>query len=64
MNDTRDMIHQPFSRRYGYEALPQAMRLESLSEELRIDLWNLSRRLLLGRYYRKLWINELIRQRS
>lgn len=49
MNDTRDMLHQTFSRRYGYEPLPKAMQLESLSEELRIDLWNLSRRLLLAK---------------
>ena len=49
MNDTRDLIHQPFSRRHGYEPLPKAMRLESLSEELRIELWNCFRGLLIDK---------------
>ena len=49
MNDTRDLLHQPFSRRHGYEPLPKAMRLESLSEELRIELWNCLRSLLMDK---------------
>lgn len=43
------MLHQPFSRRHGYEPLPEAMRLESLSEELRIELWNCLRSLLIDK---------------
>ena len=37
------MLDQPFSRRHGYEPLPEAMRLEHLSEEFRIQIWNLVR---------------------
>ena len=29
-----------FSERYGYRQLPEPMKLEELSEELRVDLWN------------------------
>lgn len=49
MNNTRDTLHQPFSRRHGYEPLPKAMRLGHLSEELRIELWNCLRRLLIDK---------------
>jgi len=37
------MLHQPFSRRHGYEPLPEAMQLERLSDEFRIQIWNLVR---------------------
>ena len=49
MNHTRDVLEQPFSRRYGYEALPEAMRIEHLSDELRIQAWNLMRTLLMDK---------------
>lgn len=48
MNHTRDMLHQPFSRRHGYAPLPEAMRLEHLSEEFRIEIWNLVRSSLIA----------------
>ncbi len=53
MSQTREMLHQPFSRRHGYEPLPEAMQLEHLSRELRIELWNLIRSLLIDKssYY-------------
>ena len=35
-----------FSQRHGYEPLPEAMRLEQLSDDLRRELWNRVRRLL------------------
>lgn len=37
-----------FSQRYGYEPLPQPMRLEELSNDLRRDLWNVLREFLLS----------------
>ncbi|MDE0399357.1 MAG: hypothetical protein OXL96_16295 [Candidatus Poribacteria bacterium] len=37
-----------FSQRYGYEPLPESMRLEYLSEDLRREIWNTVRDLLLG----------------
>lgn len=41
-------MSRTFSQRYGYEPLPEPMKLEKLSKELRIELWNLVRRLLLA----------------
>ncbi len=38
--------HLTFSQRYGYEPLPEPMRLEELSDDLRRELWNLLRRFL------------------
>lgn len=35
-----------FSQRHGYEPLPEALRLEHLSDDLRRELWNRVRRLL------------------
>ena len=32
--------HFTFSQRYGYEPLPEPMRLEHLSNDLRLDLWD------------------------
>ncbi len=37
-----------FSQRHGYEPLPQAMRLEELSDNLRIEIFNAVRSLFLG----------------
>ncbi len=42
------MLDQPFSRRHGYEPLPEAMRLEHLSREFRIQIWNLIRSSLIA----------------
>ena len=36
-----------FSQRYGYEPLPEPMRLEYLSEDIRREIWNAIRGLLL-----------------
>lgn len=38
-----------FSQRYGYEPLPESMRLEYLSEDLRREIWNTVRDVLLER---------------
>ena len=35
-----------FSQRYGYEPLPEPMRLEELSDDLRREIWNSARRFL------------------
>ena len=32
--------HLPFSQRYGYEPLPESMRLGELSDDLRREIWN------------------------
>ena len=48
-NDRGDSTnHLTFSQRYGYEPLPEPMRLEEISVDLRRDLWNTIRNLLLG----------------
>ena len=36
-----------FSRRYGYEPLPEPMRLEEISDDLRREIWNEFRSLLM-----------------
>ena len=36
-----------FSQRHGYESMPEQMRLEELSDDLRREIWNQTRRLLL-----------------
>ena len=38
-----------FSQRYGYEPLPKPMRLEELSSDLRVEVWNEVRQFLLGK---------------
>ena len=48
-----------FSQRHGYESIPEQMRLEELSDDLRREIWNEARRLFflmrksspLGTYY-------------
>ena len=49
MNHPRETLHQPFSRRHGYEPLSEAMRLEHLSREFRIQIWNLIRSSVIDR---------------
>ena len=49
--------HLTFSQRYGYESIPEPMRLEQISSDLRRELWNAVRELILskrsfrGRYF-------------
>lgn len=42
------MLDQSFSRRHGYQPLPEAMRLGHLSDEFRIQTWNLVRSALMA----------------
>ena len=35
-----------FSQRYGYEPLPEPMRLEELASDLRREIWNAVREML------------------
>ena len=39
--------HLSFSQRYGYEPLPEPMRLEKISEDVRREIWNAIRERLL-----------------
>ena len=50
MNNNRDQSEDylTFSQRYGYEPLPVSMQLEELSDDLRRELWNVTRKLLLS----------------
>lgn len=47
MGNDESTRHLTFSQRNGYEALPKAMRLEELSDDLKREIWNIVRRLLL-----------------
>ena len=40
--------HLTFSQRYGYEPVPEPMQLEKLSDDLRRELWNAMRGLLIS----------------
>ena len=40
--------HLTFSQRYGYEPVPEPMQLEKLSDDLRREIWNTMRELLLS----------------
>ena len=40
-------MRSSFSRRYGYKPLPEPMRLEELSSDLRREIWNAVREVLL-----------------
>lgn len=47
MTDERDLpSHLTFLRRFGYEPLPEPMRLEEISDDLRREIWNLIYRTL------------------
>ena len=48
MADKRDMSaeHLTFSQQYGYEPLPEPMRLEHISDDLRREIWNALREFL------------------
>ena len=48
-NDRDDLPdHLTFSQRYGYEPIPEQMRLEEISVDLRRELWNTVRELVLS----------------
>lgn len=40
--------HLIFSQRYGYEPLPKPMKLEEFSDDLRREIWNTTRELLIS----------------
>ena len=44
---SRRDAHRTFSQRFGYEAVPAPMRLEEVSKDLRRDVWNTIRELLI-----------------
>ena len=48
MTNNRDGVsdHLTFSQRYGYEPLPEPMRLEHISDDLRREIWNALREFL------------------
>lgn len=50
MNDKQDHPndHLTFSQRQGYAPLPKPMRLEELSDDLRRDIWNVMREILIS----------------
>lgn len=39
-NGNNFLPHVTFSQRYGYEPLPEPMRLEELSDDLRREIWD------------------------
>ena len=45
-NDSPD--HLTFSQRYGYAPLPEPMQLEEISRDLRLEIWNVTRELLIS----------------
>lgn len=49
MNNSRDDLSDrlTFSQRYGYEPLPEPMKLKEISDDLRRELWNEIREILL-----------------
>ena len=51
-----------FSQRQGYESMPEPMRLEEISDALRREIWNETRRLLesfviLDHYFSEVYFN-------
>lgn len=50
MNDKQDRPndHLTFSQRQGYSPLPKSMRLEEISDDLRRDIWNVTRDILIS----------------
>ena len=47
-NQYQSEDHLTFSQRYGYAPLLDPMQLEDLSDDLRRELWNVTRKLLLS----------------
>ena len=47
-NQYQSENHLTFSQRYGYAPLLDPMQLEDLSDDLRRELWNVTRKLLLS----------------
>ena len=52
-NQYQSENHLTFSHRYGYEPLPGPMRVEEISDDLRREIWNTTRKLLLSERYTK-----------
>ena len=52
MNDNRGHFEKyiTFSQREGYESIPEPMRLEEISDDLRREIWNETRRFLMSRF--------------
>ena len=52
--------HLTFSQRYGYAPLPEPMRLEEISDDLRREIWNVIRERLLRhrKYFRSYYFDE------
>ncbi len=56
-NNRADFLdHLTFSQRYGYAPLPEQMQLEEISRDLRREIWNVTRKLLIS--IRSEWGNE------
>lgn len=49
MNDNQERSEEyfTFSQRHGYESIPEPMRLEEISDDLRRQIWNETRQLLI-----------------
>ena len=57
MNDSRDHSERylTFSQRQGYDPMPEPMRLEEISDALRREVWNETRRLLQSMPHTSTW---------
>ena len=53
MTNNRDEVsdHLTFSQRQGYEPLPELMKLEELSLDLRREIWNAVKEILFNKKY-------------
>ncbi|MYB56022.1 MAG: hypothetical protein F4X51_06505 [Gemmatimonadetes bacterium] len=47
-NQYQSDAHRTFSQRYGYVPLPDPMQMEQVSDDLRIEIWNAIREILLS----------------
>ena len=47
-NQYQSDAHRTFSQRYGYVPLPDPMQMEEISDDLRIEIWNAIREILLS----------------
>lgn len=68
MSDNRYQFedHLTFSQLHGYESLPEPMQLEEISDDLRREIWNTTRELLLSQsgtnaLYRRYFYEEMQR---
>ncbi len=60
INRNNSPCHLTFSQRYSYEPVPEPMRLEEISEDLRREVWNVIREKLLRhrRHYAGYYLDE------